>query len=100
MHHYRCKNVYISSTASGHIVDTLEFFPHKYQLPQLSSSDRLIMAANDISNDLQHPYPEVPFTHVRDDTISAITALAEIFKLKFEKIHIPIIPAPTAQVTQ
>jgi hypothetical protein len=43
---------------------------------------------------------EVPFTHVGDDTISALTALADIFKLKFEKVHIPIIPAPPAQVTQ
>jgi hypothetical protein len=41
-----------------------------------------------------------PFTHVGDDTISALTALAEIFKLKFQKFHIPIIPAPPAQVTQ
>jgi hypothetical protein len=45
MHHYRCQNVYISSTASECIVDTLEFFPHNYQMPQLSSTDRLIMAA-------------------------------------------------------
>jgi hypothetical protein len=36
MHHYRCQNVYISSTASERIVDTLEFFPHNYQMPQLS----------------------------------------------------------------
>jgi hypothetical protein len=28
MYHYRCKNVYISSTASERILDTLEFFPH------------------------------------------------------------------------
>jgi hypothetical protein len=27
MHHYRCQNVYISTTASERIVDTLEFFP-------------------------------------------------------------------------
>jgi hypothetical protein len=27
MHHYRCQNVYISATASEHIVDTLEFSP-------------------------------------------------------------------------
>jgi hypothetical protein len=33
MHHYRCQNVYISSTASERIVDTLEFFPHNYQMP-------------------------------------------------------------------
>jgi hypothetical protein len=29
MHHYRCQN------ASERIVDTLEFFPHNYQIPQL-----------------------------------------------------------------
>jgi hypothetical protein len=100
MHHYQCQNVYILATASERIVDTLEFSPHKYQMPQLSSTDRLLMAANDMSNALQHPHPEVPFTHVGDDTISALTALAEIFKFKFSKVPIPIIPAPPAQVTQ
>jgi hypothetical protein len=34
MHHYRCQNVYISATASERIVDTLEFFPHNYQMQQ------------------------------------------------------------------
>jgi hypothetical protein len=53
-----------------------------------------------MSNALQHPHPEVPFTHVGDDTISALTALADIFKLKFEKVHIPIVPASPAKVTQ
>jgi hypothetical protein len=43
MHHYRCQNVNISATASERIVDTLEFFPHNYQMPQLSSTDRLLM---------------------------------------------------------
>jgi hypothetical protein len=33
MHHYRCQNVYISTTTSKRIVDTLEFFPHNYQMP-------------------------------------------------------------------
>jgi hypothetical protein len=69
-------------------------------MPQLSSTDRLIMATNDMSNALQHPHPELPFTHVGYDTISALTALAEISKLKFEKVHIPTIPAPPAQITQ
>jgi hypothetical protein len=100
MHHYPCQNVYISAKASERIVGTLEFFRYNYQMPQLSSTGRLFMAANDMSNALQHPHPEVPFTHVGDDTISALTALAEIFKLKFQKVHIPIIPAPPAQVTQ
>jgi hypothetical protein len=48
MRHYRCQNVYISVTASERIVDTHEFFPHNFQMPQLSSTDRLIMAANDM----------------------------------------------------
>jgi hypothetical protein len=43
MHHYRCQNVYISTTASERIVDTLELFTHNYQMPQLSSTDRLLM---------------------------------------------------------
>jgi hypothetical protein len=33
MHHYRCPTIYISTTASDRIVDTLEFFPHSYHPP-------------------------------------------------------------------
>jgi hypothetical protein len=88
MHHYRCQNVYISATASEHIVDTLEFFPHNSPMPQLSSTDRLIMAANDMTNALKHPDPEVPFAHVRDDTITSLIRLAEIFKTNFKKSNL------------
>jgi hypothetical protein len=65
MHHYRCQNVYISTTASERIVDTLELFPHKYQMPQLSSTDRLLMAAKDMTDAFQNTHPEVPFASVR-----------------------------------
>jgi hypothetical protein len=82
MHHYRCQNVYILTTASERIVDTLEFFPHNYQMPQLLSTDRLLMAAKDMTDALQNPHPEVSFTSVGDDTIAALTDLAAIFKLK------------------
>jgi hypothetical protein len=92
MHHYRCENVYISATASERIVDTLEFFPHNYQMPQLSSTDRLLMAAKDMTDALQNPHPEVPFARVGDDTIAALSDLAAIFKLKLRHT-----PAPTPQ---
>jgi hypothetical protein len=92
MHHYRCQNVYISSTASERIVDTLEFFPHNYQMPQLSSTDRLLMAAKDMKDALQNPHPEVPFARVGDDTVSALSELAAIFKLKLRQT-----PSPTHQ---
>jgi hypothetical protein len=89
MHHYRCQNVYISTTASERIVDTLEFFPHNYQMPQLSSTHRLLMAAKDMADALQNPHPEVPFASVGDDTISALTDLAAIFKLKLQQTPSP-----------
>jgi hypothetical protein len=85
MHHYRCQNVYITTTASERIVDTLEFFPHNYQMPQLSSTDQLLMAAKDMTDALQNPHPEVPFARVGDDTISALGDLVAIFKLKLRK---------------
>jgi hypothetical protein len=52
-----CQNVYISTTASKRIVDTLEFSPHKSTMPQLSSTEILIMAANDMTNALKTPHP-------------------------------------------
>jgi hypothetical protein len=62
-------------------VDTLEFFPHNYQMPQLSSTDRLIMAANDMKDALQKPHPEVPF------------------KLKLWNNQTPTLPAEPPKVT-
>jgi hypothetical protein len=100
MHHYRCQNVYISATASERIVETLEFPPHNFPIPQLSSTDRLIMAANDMSNALKNPHPEVPFSHIGGDTITALTTLAEIFKNKFQKVHIPGLPTAPAKVAE
>jgi hypothetical protein len=76
MHHYRCQNVYISSTASERIVDILEFFPHNYLMPQISSTDRLLMAANGMADALKHLQLEVPFAQVGDTTITVLTQLA------------------------
>jgi hypothetical protein len=85
MHHYRYQNVYISATASERIVDTLEFFPHNYQIPQLSSTYRLLVAAKDMTDALQNPHPEVPLARVWDDTILALAELAAILKLKLRQ---------------
>jgi hypothetical protein len=100
MHHYRCQNVYISTTASERIMDTLEFFSHNYQMPQLSSTYRLLMAAQDMTDALQNPHPEVPFASVGDDTIAALTDLAAIFKLKLRQAPSPATQASPAKVVQ
>jgi hypothetical protein len=100
MHHYQCQYVYISTTASERIMDTLEFFPRNYQMPQLSSTDILIMAAKDMTDALQNPHPEVTFASVRDDTISALAELAAIFKLKLQQNPSPTPPAAPPTVNQ
>jgi hypothetical protein len=82
MHHYRCQNVYILTTVNECIVDTLELFPNNYQMPQLSSTDRLLMAAKDMTDAFQNPHPDVPLASVGDDTIAALPDLAATFKLK------------------
>jgi hypothetical protein len=64
MHHYRCQNVYFSTTASEGIVDILEFFPHNCQIPQLSSTDQLLTAAKDMTDAFKNPHPDVPFASV------------------------------------
>jgi hypothetical protein len=92
MHHYRCQNVYITSTYSERIVDTLNFFPHNSPMPQLSSTDRVLMAAQDMTDALKHPHLDVPFATIGDETIMNLTKLATIFKNKFQK---PL--APEAQ---
>jgi hypothetical protein len=100
MHHYRCQNVYILTTASERIVDTLELFPHNYQMTQLSPTDRLLMEAKDMTDVLQNPHPEVPFASVRDDTIAALTDLAAIFKLKIQQTPSPATEAAPAKIVQ
>jgi hypothetical protein len=100
MHHYRCQNVYIVTTASECIVDTLEFFPHNYQIPQLSSTDRLLMASKDMTDAFQNPHPDVPFARVGDDTTQALAELAAIFKLKLQQAPSLATPAKTAKVVQ
>jgi hypothetical protein len=60
-------------------MDSYDLNSHTMAMPQLSSPDRLLMAASNMSNALQHPHLEVHFHRVRADTISALTALADIF---------------------
>jgi hypothetical protein len=58
------------------------------------------MASNDMSNALKNPHPEVPFSHIGDDTIATLTKLAEIFKNKFQKIQTPGLPNAPAKATE
>jgi hypothetical protein len=92
MHHYRCQNLYITATASERIVGTLEFPPQNSPMPQMSSTDRVLMAAQDMTDALGHPHPDFTFATIVDDTISGLATLAEIFTRKFKKADAPEIP--------
>jgi hypothetical protein len=53
-----------------------------------------------MSNALKNPHPEVPFSHIGDDTIAALMTLAENFKNKFQKVQtlgLPNAPAKAAE---
>jgi hypothetical protein len=44
------------------------------------------MAANDMTDALEHPHPDVPFSQVGYDTITEIATLSEILKISFKSI--------------
>jgi hypothetical protein len=85
MQHYRCQNVYTTAKASERIVDTLEFVPHSSPMPQISSTDRLLMATQDMTDDFKQPRSDVPFATIGDERISALATLADIFTRKLKK---------------
>jgi hypothetical protein len=58
------------------------------------------MAANDMNNALKHPHPDVPFAQVGDDTITALTQLAAIFKNKFQKSKAPELTQPPLKAAE
>jgi hypothetical protein len=58
-------------------------------MPQMSSTDRILMATQAMTYALKHPHPDVPFATIGDDTIAALENLSEIFTRKFKKQEKP-----------
>jgi hypothetical protein len=56
---------------------------------QIFSTDRNIMAAQDMMDALSHHHHDAPFTTIVDDTIIVLTSLADIFKNKFQNPSAP-----------
>jgi hypothetical protein len=77
--HYRCYTVYITKTRSSRIVETVEFFPHKFKLPFSSSSELATQATADLTHTLLNPQPAGPFCQVGDEQAIALRRLANIF---------------------
>jgi hypothetical protein len=59
--HYRCYRIYATKTRAERICDTVEFFPHNFRMPEQSSADAAIRAAQELIHALKHPEPATPF---------------------------------------
>jgi hypothetical protein len=51
----------------------------------MSSTDRILMAAQDMTDALKHPHTDFPFATIGDGTITALEKLSEIFTRQFKK---------------
>jgi hypothetical protein len=58
-------------------------------MPKISSMDRLLMVANDMTDASKHPHPYVQFATIGGDTITALPRLETLFENKLEKLLAP-----------
>jgi hypothetical protein len=77
--HYRCHQVYISSSKRKRISGTV-FFRHKYlTMPTITPADALIKAADNLVNIISGQLPK------NSITADAVEQLMEIYKTKAKK---------------
>jgi len=79
MDHYRNFTVYVSSTRSIRITDTLAWLPTKVIMPTTSSTEMAMAAAFDLTQALAHPSPASALSPLTDQQRHALTELATIF---------------------
>jgi hypothetical protein len=77
--HYRCYRIYATKTRAERICDTVEFFPHNFRMPEQSSADAAIRAAQELIHALKHPEPATPFQKLSNEHLDALEKLADIF---------------------
>lgn len=80
LEHYRCYKVWIPSSRRIRIIDTIEFFPHDFAMPALSSADAATRAAHDLTQALRKPHPAGPLQPVSTELHSQLQQLADIFQ--------------------
>jgi hypothetical protein len=80
MKHYRCYHVWIWSTRSERVADTLAWFPTRVVMPTLSSLELALAAAKDLVKALQHPSAGSPLAPSTDSQTAALKQLADIFQ--------------------
>jgi len=80
MDHYRSYNIYIPSTKSMRVSDTLAWFPTQVVMPTASSSDIAFAAAHDLTQALLHPSPASVLSPISTSQRESLLQLATIFR--------------------
>ena len=76
--HYQCHRVWIPSTRSECMTDTLQFFPTVLRTPTLSHQDATIRAAQELSHALKQQHNN-PVSHLTDPQLRALGQLSTLF---------------------
>eukprot|EP00957_Ditylum_brightwellii_P035722 2708260-Ditylum_brightwellii.AAC.2 len=96
--HYQRYKVYITSTHSEWVADTVESFPTTAKVPHLSSADAAARATLDLIQAIKNPQPATPFPRIGNKQMDALQALADIFNTALKPLKeppIPVIQPPT-----
>jgi hypothetical protein len=74
----RCYQVCTKKTRGTRVVDTVELFPSKTAMPQISSKDFTAISDLELSRALLNPVPAAPFSHIGTAQIQALCQLSVI----------------------
>ena len=79
--HYRYYQIYIPKTQGTHICDTVEFFPTHCKMPNATSHDAVIYAANDLITTLTTPQPTNSVLSIGNDQLEALQKISHHFSV-------------------
>ena len=78
-HHYRYWKIYVTKTAATGVCDTVKFIPKQFKMSLLSSADTATRAALDLTEELQHLNADLSYVTLRDNTITELKEISNIF---------------------
>ena len=79
MEHYRCYKFYVPETNRLRTAATAKFFPAHCKVPQITTTDAAIEAANDLIKALTKPSPALPNLHLETNHYNSLKKLAALF---------------------
>ena len=79
MKHYRCHKAYILKIIMEIISDTVDFFPKQFNMPENSSTDATIHAAQDLIYALHNSAPPIPLVKLVNAHKYELKSLAKIY---------------------